>query len=375
MKNFKNECRIKVEGVNIDRIYKTLMKNNIVMSDIDRPDYKVIYFNIKNREVKKTLKLIDYPSYKVNIEKFFGVSKIFDFLRKRFAILIVFVLFFSSLFINSKLVSNIKIYGNNNISSQEIINILNQEGVKKFALIKNINTEKCENILLSKFDQIGLISVVKLGNNIIINVKEKTDNVLINDASDNIIAKYYGQIVEIETIQGTPLVKDGDIIKPGDVLVGSYYYEGNEKVKCKANAKIKQKIWFSHSQTFLNEQVINERTGNKIINTKISLGSLIINEKNNENTFSDFEIEESENYYFKNNFIPLKINKTIYYELKQKNIKVDFDEYKNSIIKNCYDKAKEKLPTGLTVTKTFDTINVIEGGYVVSAYYECETYI
>lgn len=375
MKNLKNECRIKVEGVNIDRVYKTLMKNKINMSNIDRPDYKILYFNVKTNQVKKTLELIDSPSYKTKIENYFGFSCLVNFLKRRFAFVISFVIFFSLLFINTILISDIKIYGNETILTEQILQVLSEKGVKKLALIDSIDTEKCEEILLNNFDEMSLISVVKVGNNLIINVKEKTLNNLINDSNGSIVSNYYGQITEIEVMQGTPLVKQGDIVKQGDVLVENYYYSGNQKIECRANAKIKQKIWFSHSETFLNEQVVYERTGNKLVNSKVSLCGLVIKQDINENNFEDFETIESENYYFKNNFIPLMIYKTIYYETKKNILKLDFDDYKTSILQKCYDKAMEKVPTSLTVTKTFDTINKIESGYVVSAYYECETYI
>ena len=375
MKNLKNECRIKVEGVNIDRIYKTLMKNKVNMSSIDRPDYKILYFNVKTNEVKKTLKLIDSPSYKIKIEKYFGASSIYNFLKKRFAFVISFVIFFSLLFVNTRLISDIKIYGNEMILTEQILQVLSEKGVKKLALIDSIDTEKCEEILLNNFEQMSLISVVKVGNNLIINVKEKTLNNLINDLAGSIVANYYGQITEIEVMQGTALVKQGDIVKQGDVLVGNYYFSGDKKVECKANAKIKQKIWFSHSETFLNEQIVYERTGNKIVDSKVSLCGLVIKQKVSKNNFEYFETIESENYLFKNNFIPLMVHKTTYYETKKNVLSLNFDDYKDSILQKCYDKAKEKVATSLTVTKTFDTINNIEGGYVVSAYIECETYI
>ena len=135
------------------------------------------------------------------------------------------------------------------------------------------------------------------------------------------------------------------------------------------------KVWFSHSVIFDNQVEVNERTGQKIQNVEYKLCDFVIKKTNKQNNFEKYEQENTEMYVFKNNFLPLKINKTTYYEVETKIITRNFDDYKQSILQECYNKAQEKIESTLTVIKSFDTINKMENGYIVSAYYECEVYV
>ena len=376
MRNLKNECRLKVEGVNIDKIYKILVKNQITMTNIDRPDYKILYFNISVKHLKRVLKLIENPSYKITICEYFGTSKLFHFLKERLAIILVAILFIVSISINNFLINNIEIYGNQLVSSEQVLLELESVGVRKYAFLSNVKTDYCEEIILEKFDTIGLVSVAKIGNTIVVNIKEKTLNNLVSENEEKIVAKYSGQIISVEVFEGTSLVKEGDAFKEGDILVENYYIDNNNnKVKCRANAKIKAKIWFSHSEIFENEIEITQRTGNVISNSYLYFGDYLLDSKEKEITFSQFEQDETQKYIFKNNFFPLISKHINYYETENIVVEQDFETNKDKIINDCYEKARKKVVSGLTVSKSFDTINHIDNGYVVSAYFECETYI
>ena len=376
MKNFINECKLRVDGVNIDRIYKLLLKNNIQMKNIDRPDYKQLHFVVSAKQLKTALKLLDNPSYKVVVEKYYGLSKFLKIIKQRFSFVVVLIVFIVSLVANSCLLNKIEVYGNSTIPTSQIVELLSQNGIKRMSFISGINTDNCEQLILNNFEEIGLVSVAKIGNSLIINIKEKTLNNQLTSAGEKIVSNYNGQIEEMQIIEGTSKYKVGDIVKIGDVLVDNYYINANgEKVKSKANAKIKMKVWFSHSVIFDNQVEVNERTGQKIQNVEYKLCDFVIKKTNKQNNFEKYEQENTEMYVFKNNFLPLKINKTTYYEVETKIITRNFDDYKQSILQECYNKAQEKIESTLTVIKSFDTINKMENGYIVSAYYECEVYV
>lgn len=377
MKLNENVSTIKIKGVNINRAFKLLLKNNIHLSKINRQDYKTLTFNVKSKNVNKVFAILNNPCYTISVEKSHGFLSVLNFLKKRFGIIISIVLCLIMFFVNTMFISSIKIYGNNKIQTEEILNALNNKGVYVGAKSASINLENLEDYLSYSVEGISFVSIIRKGTTIVVNVKEKLFE--LNDLSNqnvNFVAKYSGTITEMLVTDGTPLLKVGDSFKQGDVLVAGYNINGEGvKIPCVANAKIKAKIWFSYSEVFSNEVLQKVRTGKKITNYTYNLLGWNLKEKNNEINFKSFEVEEKRSYVFKNNFIPLVKNSIIYYETEEIVVNQNFEENKQEIVNRCYEKAKEKIPNGIKIEKSFDVIEEIKEGYVVSAYYETEIYI
>lgn len=171
-----NLVRIKIYGVNISRLYKLLKKNEIEMFNIDREDYKTLYFDIKHTDTKKLFALLQNSCYNVSIAEKKGVIKFIDFLTKKLGYVIGTVIFCVVLIISSFYVSDIKIYGNNKIESKALLQTLSEINIKKGSMIGSIDTEVIKQKLLSTYPDISLISVIKKGTNIVINIKERQTN-------------------------------------------------------------------------------------------------------------------------------------------------------------------------------------------------------
>lgn len=166
-------ARIKICGVNISRLYKTIKNNGINMTNICRLDYKTLIFSASCSDIKKTLELTKNGSYQTEIIGYLGFRKLADFFKKRMGYLIGAGIFLIVLIVSSLFVSDIKIYGLQTLNESEILQTLNQSGLYKGAKLSLQNTDEIGDILASNYKQISLISVIKKGTCIIINIKEK----------------------------------------------------------------------------------------------------------------------------------------------------------------------------------------------------------
>ena len=375
---FKDESKILVKGVNINKIYKVLLKNQIEICKINRHDYKTLTFYVKNKNIKKVFALLNNPCYNVKVEKFYGFYAIKNFIKQRLGIIVALIFFCMATVLNNFYISSIKVYGNEKISTSQIIKSLEKSGVFIGKSKSKINLQQCEEILLDDIDQISLASIIIKGNCLIVNVKEKLlDESIINNQNFSChIATFGGTITQLEILEGTPLVKVGDSVKQGDIIVAGYYLdESGQKVKCNAKAKVKAKVWFSSSKIFKEEETVFVRTGKTICQSNYYFSKTKIFSQKVKNTFNTFEQKYEESFLFKNNILPLKKCSTIYYETKSKVVKKNFDDYKQNILESCYKTAKQKIPNQIKDYKSFDVIEKIDGGYVISAYYETEIYI
>ena len=96
----------------------------------------------------------------------------------------------------------------------------------------------------------------------------------------NLVATKEGMITKVSAQNGTPLVKEGEIVKKGSVLVGGWLegkYTGTRYVH--ANGEVQAKVWYSEKIQIPLNQEKKELTGNeekkysvKINNFEINLG-------------------------------------------------------------------------------------------------------
>ena len=168
---------------------------------------------------------------------------------KRWGALIGIIIFAAIIWISSLYVWSINVSGNNEISSEDIINTAKDCGICPGILKKRIDVSSTEQMIMSKLGNIAWMSVNIEGSCVNIIVKEKIVSPEIVGESEpcNIIASKDGQIERLETYKGTPVVSAGDIVTKGQLLVsgvveGPDFKSGLTDADCKVFAKTKHKV-------------------------------------------------------------------------------------------------------------------------------------
>lgn len=174
--------------------------------------------NISVRDFKRLRKIIRNSGIRVHIIKRYGLPFIINKNRKRLGI--AFGLVFLVLFLNfiSSNIWIIEVKGNKKIPTDTIISSCEEIGIRKGILKKKINSKRHREELLLKMDQLAWASLNIEGCKLTVNISEikKTDK----DAKPcNIKASSDGIIKKIDVKSGNCLVKTGDVVKQGDILV------------------------------------------------------------------------------------------------------------------------------------------------------------
>ncbi len=360
------KCRVKIHGVNISKLFKLLKKNNIEMFGIERTDYKTIFFTVKASKLKKLFAILKNSCYTISVEKYYGTIKYLQFFKKRFGYVIGAVVFASILILSNFFVSDVKVYGTKTISPAEILLTLEKSGLKKGAILSKFSTDEICAILDKNFENISLVSVIKKGTQVVINIKEKqTIDESFDVSKNDIIATKDGKILEINVVQGTANFKQGECFKAGDILVsGSFKDIHGNVVDCKAQASIKALISYETSQDYLESYTANVRTGKSITNSSFSIFGKEFLSSNKKVGFENYEVVKTEKMLFNNNFLPLKIISTTYFELEQKLVEQSFENDKISIIDNLKSKTHD-LVKDKKIENEYEKIEKIENGYNV----------
>ena len=293
--------RIEVEGYYIERFINICQNKKILIWNLKREKGVQLFFNIGISDFKKLKEISRKTNCKIKINKKKGIPFILHRYKKRkiFAIFLIIIAFL--VYTSSKYVWNIDIKVEENSKIENVKEDLESLGLKRGILKSKIDTDKIINELRLKRNDISWIGIDLKGTNAIVKiviVHEKPE--LINNSDYcNIVAAKDGIITEIVARNGTALVKPGDEVHKGDVLIAGYM-EGKytDKRYVHSLGEVKAKILYKQSKKIpLNQELLKE-TGEV--------------EKKYQIKFNNFQI----NFY--KTLSKFKIYDTIYSEKKMK---------------------------------------------------------
>lgn len=166
-------------------------------------------------------------------------------------------------------------------------------GLKVGMLKCKVDAESFINKLRMERTDISWLGVEIKGTNAIIKVVEAEEKPEMFDENDycNIIANKSGEITKIYAHSGTPLVKEGDVVEKGDVLIAGWM-EGNftGKQYMNGNGVVKAKIKYTDSEKIDKKEIKRERTGKKENKISIKFNNFKINFYKRLSKFEKYDI-------------------------------------------------------------------------------------
>lgn len=140
---------------------------------------------------------------------------------KRAGLVLGIVIFFTFIIVMSQFVWSVEISGNREVSEFEITQALRDEGICPGALKKDVDVRAAKQNILLKLTKLSWITINIMGTNAQVEVRERAPQpqMVPVDRPGNVIAAKSGQIIRMEVYGGQAMVKKGDSVKEGDLLV------------------------------------------------------------------------------------------------------------------------------------------------------------
>ena len=371
---------IKVESYYIERFINICISKKIFLWNIKRKKSSILYASISIRDYKKIKQIAKKSNSKVKIESKKGLPFIMHRYRKRKIFLYLLITLIISLIVTSNFIWNIEIKGNTNITTEEILEELKQQGLKIGTNKGKVDTDLIVNKVRLNRDDIAWIGIKLKGTNAIVEIKEiiKAPNILDEDKYCNITSDKTAMISKINVQNGTANVKEGDIVKEGEILVLGYLegkYTGIRYVHAKAD--IQAKVWYSKKEKFYLKQEEKIPTSATEQKYTIKINNFKINLYKTLSKFENYDtIEENKKLVlFSNFYLPIEIIKTTNYEYKNENITYTEEQ----LIEKGTKKLEEELQNEIKNKENIinKQVNVYENnGYMeIEVIYEVLEYI
>ena len=314
---------INVEGYFIERFINMCRNKNILLWNIKRKNSSFIICKIGIKEFKKIRDIARKTKCKITITSKKGIPFIFEKYKKRKIFLLMMCIISGLLFVLSQFVWNIevKITGDT-LNEDEIINSLNENGLYIGEKKSSIDVKEIINNVRLKREDISWIGIEIKGTNAIVEVVEAEEKPEVVDENDycSIVSDKPGKILKVIANNGTAMVKPGDIVKEGSLLIAGWIegkYTGTRFVR--ADGKIDALVWYTETASVkLNEKKI-EKTGNtekkyalNINNFRINLYKKLSNFEKYDTIYTAKKIKIFSNFY-----IPVELIECNNFEIKE----------------------------------------------------------
>lgn len=363
----------RAEGVFCEKLLTEAMKNGLGISFPRKSGY-TMRGTVQAAEYRSLCKIARRLGLKMRIEKKHGIY--FTLKRHRdkigFAAGAIFaaaVVLFLNLF-----VWEINISGNKAVSSEEIMATLANSGLKTGTLRTAHDARKIEWNIMNDNKEIAWATVNIQGccvNVVVSETRREAEMKYDDDKPVNIIAAKYGVIRKMDVFDGQGVVKVGDAVMKGDLLVSATFEDRHGKLTLKhSRARVMAETDYEITVEFPLEQVIETTGGVKKSVKGIEIMGLSIPLGNSRGCEELPAEKEKKELYFLWIRLPVKEIRTKYYAVKQNTITYTAEQAKGGAFQLLEQKeAKEMSNMEIISRKTEEKI--ANGKYIIRASYDC----
>lgn len=363
----------RAEGVFCEKLLTEAMKNGLGISFPRKSGY-TMRGTVQAAEYRSLCKIARRLGLKMRIEKKHGIY--FTLKRHRdkigFAAGAIFaaaVVLFLNLF-----VWEINISGNKAVSSEEIMATLANSGLKTGTLRTAHDARKIEWNIMNDNKEIAWATVNIQGccvNVVVSETRQEAEMKYDDDKPVNIIAAKYGVIRKMDVFDGQGVVKVGDAVMKGDLLVSATFEDRHGKLTLKhSRARVMAETDYEITVEFPLEQVIETTGGVKksvkgieIMGLSIPLGSSRGCEE------LPAEKEEKELYFLWIR-LPVKEICAKYYAVKRNTITYTAEQAKGGAFQLLEQKEAEEMSNMEIISRKTEE-KIANGKYIIRASYDC----
>ena len=260
MRYMKGTLRFKAYGGYLERFINLAAQNGYSLWGVYKQD-QIFYGVTTVKDYRKLAKTAKKAGVRLRIADKKGFPFLVHRYRKRLGLLIGICFFVSFLLFMQNFVWQIDVVGNQTIRIEQVEDLAKSLGLHTGAYLHNINFKQIQREMELQLPDIAWITVNHNKTKVVIELCESTKipNMEGDDTPGNLVAKKDGVIKYMEIYSGQKIVKPGDIVSAGDLLVSgiqedqfqqTHFYSSRGKVI----AETYQTKKFSQSLKFVDKQ-------------------------------------------------------------------------------------------------------------------------
>ncbi len=210
----------RLKGLNLDGFINLVKNRGIELINLKKRGNKELRVSVKFNQSANFFAIAKEMCY--NIEKIGESGKGYPILAlcRSVGIVVSVAVFTAVVFLISDFIFAFNFTGSGRVYEREIKNYLDSRGIKEFTRFSKIDLPRLEDEILSANKNLSFVSVQKRGNRLIVDSAISGEKVSRLDGDKyGLWANADGVVEKIKVYRGTALVKVGQAVKNGELLV------------------------------------------------------------------------------------------------------------------------------------------------------------
>lgn len=338
---------IEIQSLIPEKFLNLLWKNNVKVKKVKRTSLTSMIMEVPLCDYKIIEEMARRTKTKVKILQRKGIAFFILKARRKLTLFGGILLFIGIIYFLSTFIWGIDITTDKDLTPYEIRQQLGQLGIKPGISKKDIDVNNLEENISRNNDEIMWIRARIEGSRLKITVAERQSppQIVKDDTPCDLVASKAGQVVRVYTEAGTPVVKPGDVIKAGQLLVKGEQGKEGSIYQVHAKGNIIARTFYEDTEEVAITGTRKKRTGKYTENYYIQIGNKKIYIKKQLNKFQTYDKIEDNKHFIK---------KEVFYETKDEQYKLD----SNQIIKDTLEKLNNKIR--IKLDKSVNIVDKIE---------------
>ncbi len=276
---FLGVCTLEAEGTFPERIINIAKENYIFIRNISIEETGKLTFSVSRRGYRYLSALPLPENLSLSLVKEYGFSTFFNKNKHRYALVAAPIIGLLLLFLSTCFIWNVNVIDADPETEKRILNELEDMGVKRGALKFTIDQKKVKNEILIKDPSLSWIWVDIKGSAAIVRYADRTPvpSIFNEAAFCNVYSSSDAVITRISTTNGTPVVKVGDTVLKGELLIEGTRRKSEEEVEfVHASGEVYGLCWEEKTLSFPNKTQIRTPTGKNYQRLSINFEKFLI---------------------------------------------------------------------------------------------------
>ncbi len=373
----KEKIKIKVEGADFAAFLSAAANGGADLSDIERKER--VLTAVCDEESERELRRFAARAgllFSIAEKRNFG-SRARAVIRHSGVVAAALVVALS--FVVSRFfVFSVSVTGASPTVCSEILSALKEEGLNGAALKSAIDLEEIENTVENGNDKVAFAEAYIDGVKLVINVREQLPEPVATEESGKLYSSVDAIVTRVETTGGTAVVKAGDTVRKGDVLiedhivVGDPLDPGHKEIETAAKGYVYGRVWYTEKLLIPTVREVTVRTGRSYVSTALYLGDKLVIPAKSAHGFKEYEVTQTKKRI--NGVLPYSLATYGYYETQKRTVATD-EAYIESEVYASFARLYASLDDSAAVLGSYKYQKKVDNYYIIILYYEVEQLI
>ncbi len=368
-----DRATIKTDRLNSERLINTLREKGVQLHCIKKSDHSLT-FDVCSDNVAKCIECLENKNIQYDVVSKRDKSTIQNFAFGQLVLGFWIILYiFVTIFLCSYCYW-VEVDAPTQTTKIAVEKIIAEQGLNQAFSKKKFDSKGLEKTILDRINNIAFVDISMVGSKLNISVRQQHLPPAQPIEYDKIVAGYDCIVERVLVSSGTAVVKAGDRVSKGQVLIDGYIDLGdpndpaNIRRQVPASGVVYGRVWKSKRVSLAEEYVEAVPTGTSMNTTSISVLGWDW-KKPKLPPYQHYQTSTTSCVF--GNFFPVTYHKTTYHEVKYIHQKVD-EKYIQSQIDNAKMEIMADLEESAKPIRTWNFQKKLDKIYILDIYYEVE---